>query len=194
LIIGVLMDALPPFDGATIPPLPDFQRMGCVTFDLTEDESKCDQCCTIDFEDGLKGPGVVPIKNLIARENNSAAPGQLLNCDICIRGKEKFFRGDCNFSRMGMMMSVDIADAAAVVSFLFGQGSWHFNAPCLDACDCNDDGRVDLADAICVLQFLFQNGRFPPAPGPGLTPDMTETPAGVDPTPDKLDCEAGDSC
>jgi hypothetical protein len=194
LIIGVLMDTLPPFDGATIPPLPDFQRMGCVIFDITEDESRCDDCCTIDFEDGLKGPGQVPIKNLIARENQSAAPGLLQNCNVCIRGRERFFRGDCNFSRMGMGMNVDIADAAAVVSFLFGQGSWHFPAPCLDACDCNDDGRVDLADAICVLQFLFQNGRFPPAPGPGLTPSGEITGEGVDPTDDKLDCEAGGSC
>jgi hypothetical protein len=53
---------------------------------------------------------------------------------------------------------------------------------------------VDLADAICVLQFLFQNGRFPPAPGPGLTPSGEITGEGVDPTDDKLDCEAGGTC
>jgi hypothetical protein len=91
-------------------------------------------------------------------------------------------------------MSVDIADAAAVVSFLFLTGSWKFNPMCLDACDCNDDGRVDLADAICILQYLFQFGRFPPAPGPGIDTEGNETPEGPDPTEDKLDCEGGNQC
>ena len=118
-----------------------------------------------------------------------------------IQDREKFFRGDCNFSRMGNGMAVDIADAAAVVSFLFLPGTMKFQPPCLDACDCNDDGRIDLADAVCILQYLFQFGRFPPAPGPGLrvtgnpNPNMVEpTPPGLDPTDDKLDCAAGGGC
>ena len=64
--------------------------------------------------------------------------------------------------------------------------------------DCNDDGRVDLADTICILQYVVQNGAFPPAPGPGLMENsdgsVSPTPAGEDPTPDKLDCDDGADC
>ncbi len=201
LIIGVLVDALPPFDGATLPPTDTLQRVGCVTFDIKDEERLCGTCCDIKFTDGVNGRGKVPIKNLISVENVSVSvKATSMDCQICVVGKEKFFRGDCNFSRMGSM-SVDIADAAAVVSFLFLPGTWKFNPPCLDACDCNDDGRIDLADAVCILQYLFQQGRFPPAPGPGIrlndqpNPNMVEeTPPGEDPTADKLDCDGGNSC
>ena len=196
LIIGVLVDALPPFDGQTLPPTDRFLRVGCVTFDVRNDSSLCGKCCKIEFTDGVNGRGKIPTKNLISVENESDRP-QLMNCEICIVEKERFYRGDCNFSRMGMGMSVDIADAAAVVSFLFLPGTWKFNPPCLDACDCNDDGRIDLADAVCILQYLFQQGTFPPAPGPGLRMEgmgVVVTPAGTDDTADKLDCMAGNGC
>lgn len=56
------------------------------------------------------------------------------------------------------------------MSFLFLPGSWNFQPVCLDACDCNDHGRVVLADTVCILLFLFQFGRFPPTPGQGVGP------------------------
>ena len=193
LIIGVLVDASPPFDGQTIPPLPQFQLIGCVPFNINDDDALCDTCCPVMFTDGVNGRGKVPTKNLISVENESRSP-QLMNCEICIVGEERFCRGDCNFSNMGMMC-VDISDAASVVSFLFLPGTWKFEPPCLDACDCNDDGRIDLADAVCILQYLFTFGMTPPAPGPGWDPDtMTELPNGPDPTDDKLDCAAGRTC
>ena len=199
LILGVLVDALPPFDGATIPPLPDFQRVGCVQFSVRE-SAACGECCPIEFTDGVNGTGKVPVKNLISVENVSRSP-QTMDCEVCIVGEPRFFRGDCNFMSMGPGMAVDISDAAAVVSFLFLPGTWKFEPPCLDACDCNDDGRIDLADAICILQYYLQNGRFPPAPGPGLeitndpNPNMVRpTPEGPDPTEDKLDCIGGREC
>jgi hypothetical protein len=194
-----LVDALPPFDGTALPHLDTFQRVGCVRFHI-KDTAPCGDCCFVNFTDGVNGTGKVPVKNLISVNNQSQNPATM-NCEVCVVGQERFFRGDCNFSQMGMGMAVDIADAAAVVSFLFGRGSWHFEPPCKDACDCNDDGRIDLADAICILQYYLQNGRFPPAPGPGLemttdpNPNMVRpTPPGVDPTSDKLDCVGGRGC
>jgi hypothetical protein len=191
----VLVDALPPFDGATIPPLPQFQRVGTLTFQVSDDEALCGVVCPIEFIDGLNGKGKVPVKNLIAVENVSRSV-VTESCEVEIVDKARFYRGDCNLSDMGGM-SVDISDAAAVVSFLFMQGTWKFNPPCLDACDCNDDGRIDLADAICVLQYYLQAGEFPPAPGPGLAMSgdgVVETPPGVDPSDDKLDCAGGTTC
>jgi hypothetical protein len=199
LILGVLVDALPPFDGAALPHLNEFQRVGCVRFRV-KTTAECGDCCFVNFQDGVNADGKVPVKNLISVNNQSQSP-QTMNCEVCVVGEERFFRGDCNFSQMGMGMAVDIADAAAVVSFLFLPGTWRFEPPCPDACDCNDDGRIDLADAICILQFILQNGPFPPPPGPGLeitddpNPNMVRpTDQGPDPTPDKIDCPGGRDC
>ncbi len=204
LIIGVLVDALPPFDMATIPPLDKVQRMGCVKFRVKA-EAECGVCCPIKFENGVNARGKVPINNLIAVENYSRPPKFLYDCEICTVERERFYRGDCNFSGDSdpalASLAVDIADAAAVVSYLFAPGPYKFNPPCLDACDCNDDGRIDLADTVCILRYLFQLGAFPPDPGPGWretgrpNPDNVE-PAGPgeDPTYDLLDCAAGNQC
>jgi hypothetical protein len=203
LIIGVLVDALPPFDGATIPPIDRVQRMGCVKFTV-KDTAPCGSTCPITFEDGVNGPGKVPIRNLIAVENVSRSPLALISCGVTVVNEPRFFRGDCNFSGDSGddgTYAVDVADAAAVVSFLFAPPLYKPQIPCLDACDCNDDGRIDLADAVCILQYLFQRGRFPPDPGPGLqetgqpNPNNVEgTPAGTDPTLDLLDCQGGTGC
>src|SRR3989442_5571629 len=120
IIIGVLVDALPPFDGKTIPPIPTLQRVGCLQFEVNNDTRLCGTCCDIKFTDGVNGRGKVPIKNLISVENVSRGP-QTMDCKICIFDKERFFRGDCNFSQGGAA-AVDIADAASVVSFLFMPG------------------------------------------------------------------------
>jgi hypothetical protein len=192
LIIGILVDSLPPFDGATLPPTDRFEKVGCITFGVANRADLCGKCLPITFCDGADGRGKVPIKNLIATENESRKPA-LMDCEVCILGQPTFHRGDCNSSSMGNM-SVDIADAAATISFLFQRGTWKYTPACLDACDCNDDGRVDLADATCILSFLFQFGPFPPAPGPGFDMNGNDQPAGPDPTDDKLDCRAEGGC
>ena len=200
LVLGVLVDALPPFDGATIPPLADFQRVGSVKFTVS-DTAACGSVCDIAFTDGVNGTGLVPVKNLIS-VNNQALPVDEIDCPVTVVGEESFYRGDCNFSQDPMGMAVNIADAAAGVSFLFLPGTWKFEPPCLDACDCNDDGRIDLADVICILQYTLQSDDFPvfpAAPGTGLMiaedGSRVATPPGIDGTPsDKLDCAAGVGC
>lgn len=82
-----------------------------------------------------------------------------------------FTRGDCNGTP-----SVNVADAVAIVTYLF-VGT--FDPPCIDACDSNDDGVVDVSDPVYLLQFLFQAGPALPEPYPAC---------GSDPTPDALDC------
>ena len=85
-------------------------------FDVTSNPARCGTCCDIKFLDGVNGKGKVPIKNLVSVENVSHRP-KFLDCQVCLVDKERFFRGDCNFSETGSM-SVDVSDAAAVVSFL----------------------------------------------------------------------------
>jgi hypothetical protein len=113
-------------------------------------------------------------------------------------GQASFYRGDCNMSLESDGTAVDIADAAALVSFLFGQsGGPPFETPpfqpsCMDACDANDDGVVDMSDPLFIINYVFRRGPFPPLPWGGLFKDengLHLTLPGVDPTDDQLGCE-----
>ena len=195
LVLAFLVDALPPFEGETIPALDIFQRVGCVDF-TPKESAACGDCCQLAFVDGVDGSGRVPVKNLVSIEDQ-ARPALLQGCEFCIADAPQFFRGDCNFSGESMAMAVDIADAASIVSFLLTDSEWVFNPQCEDACDCDDDGRIDLADALCVLRFLIAN-ELPPAPGAGIAIDEDGgrrfSGPGVDPTADMLDCKGDGGC
>jgi len=86
---------------------------------------------------------------------------------------ESFERGDVN--RDG---TVDLSDPVALLNHLFLQSA----APsCADAADANDDGALDISDPTAILITLFLGGG--PLPAPSVE-------AGIDPTPDALDCSA----
>jgi hypothetical protein len=188
LILGILVDALPPFDGNTLPPTDMFLRVGTVTFDVLDEERFCVGSVPIEFCDGANGRGGVPIANVVATENQSVRP-QLLNNVVNFVGRPRFFRGDCDFSGR-----LNISDAANVVLAVFGTAENPHVPPCEDACDCNDDGRIDFADSICILRYLFQMGRLPLPPGPGWDEAGERTPRGEDPTEDPLGCAGGENC
>lgn len=181
LTFGTLIDAVAPFDGRTLPATSTFRKLFSVDFQVS-DMAACGDCLDIKFKDSLNGNGDVTVKNLVSINFQSSAP-QFQNCAICVEGEPSFIRGDCNFSNMGAM-AVDIADAAAEVGFLFLEGDLHFNAPCQDACDANDDGRLDAADIVFILNYLFVP-KSPKPPPPGAIK------AGKDPTRDTLGCDAG---
>ena len=183
LVIGILVDALPPFDGHTLPPTDSLLKLFGVSFRIA-DNAPCNRCVPIEFCDGADGRGQVPTRNLIS-VNNFAVRPQFFNCEICVQAKPVFQRGDCNFSQGGPL-AVDIADPAAVISYLFLRGGDQFKPSCLDACDANDDGRVDFADPVFILTYLFRHGAKPPLPGPDAP--------GTDPSADKLGCERGSVC
>ena len=189
LILAILVDTLPPFDGATLPPTDMFLRLGSASFTVDDDEALVDTCLPLEFCDGANGRGSIPTRNLIAAENHSFRP-QVLNSEVCITGDagdpEVFFRGDCDVSGR-----LNIVDASAVIFALFGRGVMAFDPPCDDACDCNDDGRLNMVDAACVVLFLFSDGDVPPAPGPGFEGFDMPTLPGPDPTADALGCEMG---
>jgi len=189
LVIGILVDALPPFDGQTLPPTDFYLKLICVDFQIAA-SAPCGGCSPITFCDA-NGRGKVTIRNLVSIKNHSYVPN-LVGSEVCILRESVFIRGDCNFRELDDLGSVtgltavDIADAASVISFLFLTGPDHFAPPCLDACDANDDGKVDLADAVFILRYLFRvNGKEPTSPFPN---------PGVDPTADRLGCVAGEVC
>ncbi len=88
-----------------------------------------------------------------------------------------FTRGDANADG-----GIDIADAVAVLGYLFASG-----APfaCASSADANDDGRLDLSDAVRILVHLFGDGA--PLPEPF-------TACGGDPTEDGLECAIPAPC
>ncbi len=180
--LGVLIDAKSPFDGRTLPRTTGFKKLFSIELQI-ENDADCGKCYTIRFKDGLNGNGDVPVRNLVSVNFQSSKP-DLCDCQICVEGgNPEFIRGDCNFSDVGAL-SVDIADAAAAVGYFFFSGDAKFNAPCDDACDANDDGRLDVADVVFILNYLFiPRSPKPPAPGP--------IGRGTDPTRDSLGCAGG---
>lgn len=88
-----------------------------------------------------------------------------------------FMRGDVNGDG-----AYHIADAIAMLAFLFGDGA----APdCLKSADANDDGTVDIGDPVHMLGYLFGGGPLPREPFHAC---------GSDPTPDELSCETVPLC
>ena len=78
--------------------------------------------------------------------------------------KGAFIRGDANQD-----LQIDIADAIAVLTYLFAGAR---PLPCFAAADANNDDQIDIADAITILTHLFVGGApLPPPNECGLDPD-----------------------
>ena len=91
-----------------------------------------------------------------------------------VADSQLFLRGDTN--RDGRF---DLLDPLALLEFLF-LGATELGCP--DAADFDDDGLVELNDAIAPFNTLFLDATAAPAdPWPHF---------GVDPTIDRLPCEA----
>ena len=88
-----------------------------------------------------------------------------------------FVRGDANADG-----TIDIADAVAILAYLFGGAG---EPSCLKALDVEDGGKIDIADAVFLLASLFADGPPPPSPGSRCGPD---------PTADELPCAEFPAC
>ncbi len=182
LVVGILLDALPPFDRQTVPPTAIPLKLGCIDVTINGD---CDECYDIWFCDNINGRGQVLIENVVVVDTVRSVKGFGKHpCQICVDAPDEFVRGDCNCD-----LWVNIADASTVLAQQF-QG---YLACCLDACDANDDGKINLADSVYILNYMFKFGPVPPDPFPGLGPDTTiDDPSGLH---YELDCEDGvDPC
>ena len=175
LVLGVLMDANPPYDGTTLPPTDVPLKLASVDARISS-AAKCGDCFDIAFADGVNGAGKIPVRNRYAAGNQSFGPC-LVDAKVCITGGGDpiFRRGDCNTDTR-----INTTDAVTLLLYLFPWWSVEYTPACLKACDSNDDGNLSVTDAIFVLNYLFLRGEVPPAPGP-LVP-------GPDPTPDALTC------
>jgi len=173
LVAGILLDALPPFDGQTVPQTTggDPLLIGCIDVTIADDDGLCDTCLDVSFCNGATGAGDVPIENIMVIDFGSFQDIPFTNCCVYVDPVPTFKRADCNDDD-----KCDLADSATIL----GQQFFGLEVPCKDACDVNDDGKINLADSVYLLNYLFKFGDAPPPPG-------EET--GPDPTDDGLDCE-----
>ncbi len=150
-------------DGAGTVLAPASQDGNMAQFDLTE--GTWTVTCTVDDDP----------------ECDDAAADATCTDDIVVTtgGEVLFRRGFVNSDD-----SVNIADAVAMLSYLFAGGE---EPACKDAADANDDEGLNIADAVTILGYLFG--------GAGTLPEPFET-CGVDPTPGDPDlgCESFPSC
>ncbi|MGE4620346.1 MAG: dockerin type I repeat-containing protein [Planctomycetota bacterium] len=121
--------------------------------------------------------GSPPVEAVIVQNGGAGYAPLRTNGVLTIEGNpaSAFIRGDSNSDA-----TVDIADAVAVLDYLFSAGT---TPSCMDASDANDDESVNVADAVQILDLLFSGGGPLPAPG-------TDT-CGIDSTSGTLDCQQG---
>ncbi len=176
LILAILLDALPPFEGQTLPPTSEFLLVGSI--DVTVDDSaECELEQSIVFCDNINGNGTVSLYNNVVIDYLSIQDFERIDTSIVIVPQEIFQRGDCNSDD-----KVDLADAATTIAAQFSG----LPILCADACDSNDDGVINLADSVFTMNWLFKFGPTPPEPGPFND--------GPDPTTDLLPvCDSDDT-
>ncbi|MEE2855958.1 MAG: hypothetical protein VX949_01040 [Planctomycetota bacterium] len=169
LMVAILLDALPPFEGQTLPQTGDLSEgrllIGCLSVTV-DDTAECDTTLEINWCNGINGNGTVSLYNNVVIDFESIQIYERNDTSVNVVPEEVFQRGDCNSDN-----KVDLADAAAILANQFGT----FDINCSDACDVNDDGLLNMADSVAALNYLFKDGAAPPAPGPDeVGPDETE--------------------
>ncbi|MEC9476956.1 MAG: hypothetical protein VX764_07970 [Planctomycetota bacterium] len=176
LIVGILLDALPPFDGQTLPQTVLPLLIGGLDVTIDSD-APCEVPLPIEFCSGINGTGSVSLYNNVVIDFQSVQNFEMNGTEIIVQPIEIFQRGDCNGDD-----KVDLADIATAIAAQF----MGYGIDCSDACDFNDDGILNLADSVFGLNYLFQYGAVPPSPG--------AYDDGPDPTEDSLPvCESNDT-
>ncbi len=172
LIIGILLDASPPFDGQTAPPSLNPIEIGTFQF-LVPADTDCFTCLPVIFCNGINGNGQIPLSNIVVIDSESVQPEVLVAGEVCVPRHALFVRGDSNNDSF-----IDIADVIHILSFLFLDGA---TPQCLDAADMDNDGIMTITDPVFLTLYIFVDGIAPPSPFPDC---------GIEPSPDDdgLDC------
>lgn len=157
IIIGVLIDALPPFNGQTAPPTFFPQEIGRFDFYAPEDIN-CSQCYPITFCNDVNGNGSVYLTNKVVINNQSIEPAGYYDGEVCAPANALFIRGDSNNDGI-----FDVADAVFMLNYLFLDS---VEPPCPDAADADNDGLLNITDPVFMVLYIFGLGVAPPYPFP----------------------------
>ena len=164
LVVAILLDALPPFEGQTLPQTginPENPEMttlliGCLPVTV-DDTAECDEDQLIYWCNDINGNGDVLLYNNVVIDYESIQEYERIDTSVYVVPEEIFQRGDCNSDD-----KVDLADSATILANQFNG----LPILCPDACDSNDDGVLNMADSVFLLNWLFKFGEIPPLPGP----------------------------
>ena len=164
LIVALLLDALPPFEGQTLPQTMATSGDGAdgrlligkmrVTVDM---DAECNEDQLIEWCNDINGNGDVTLYNNVVIDFESLQIYERNDTLVHVVPEEIFQRGDCNSDD-----KVDLADSATMLANQFNG----LPILCPDACDSNDDGYLNMADSVYLLNWLFKFGDVPTAPGP----------------------------
>jgi len=164
LIVALLLDALPPFEGQTLPQTMATSGDGAdgrlligkmrVTVDM---DAECNEDQLIEWCNDINGNGDVTLYNNVVIDFESLRLYERNDTLVHVVPEEIFQRGDCNSDD-----KVDLADSATMLANQFNG----LPILCPDACDSNDDGHLNMADSVYLLNWLFKFGDVPTAPGP----------------------------
>ncbi|MEE2889770.1 MAG: dockerin type I repeat-containing protein [Planctomycetota bacterium] len=157
MVIGILLDFLPPFAGQTAPPTYFPQEIGRFEFFAPEDV-ECFQCYPVQFCDNINGNGNVSLSNKVVIENESITPVDFNDGQVCVPAYALFIRGDVNNDGI-----VDVGDPIYLLNYLFINGP---ALPCPDASDADNDGLVNITDTVYLVFYVFGIGVAPPYPFP----------------------------
>ena len=169
VILGVLLDILPPYAGQVIPATGIEMEYARFYFDVNTQLGFLTET-VLSFEEDL---GTPPISNVFVIQNQSVAP-LTIDLTIPVASEVAFLRGDADSN-----LRLDLADAIINLIYMSNACPECPMPTCPKALDVNDDGRIDIGDGIQLLNFLYLDGPPPPPPYPN---------EGVDPTPDDLEC------
>lgn len=163
LVLGILLDAAPPFDGQTMPPTAIPLKIGTFSF-IIDENIPCFTDYQVDFCDGINGTGLIIQNNAVVIDQASVPPISLLENIVTVPADSLFVRGDTNNDGIH-----NAADIVYIMNFLFQDGP---DFQCKDAADTNDDGVINITDPVFLALYLFLNGLPLPAPFPdcGLEP------------------------
>jgi len=153
--VGVLMDALPPFGGQTLPPTTTPEFLGSITMTI-DPATAPDQVLTADF-----APWTTVGVMFVIDDRAQSVPN-LFGGFVTALPPLNILRGDCNND-----VVVDLADAIHVLNVIFFGGSL---LGCEVACDHNGDTTFDVADYIYMVNYFFLDGPTLPAPFPSCGP------------------------
>jgi hypothetical protein len=169
LIVALLLDALPPFDGQTLPQTTDLNEGRLLVGKMrvtVDDDAECNEDQPIYWCNDINGNGDVFLYNNVVIDYESIQIYERNDTSVYVVPEEIFQRGDCNSDD-----KVDLADSATMLANQFSG----LAILCPDACDANDDGVLNMADSVFLLNWLFKFGEIPPAPGPyDDGPDATD--------------------
>ncbi len=164
LVVALLMDALPPFEGQTLPQTMETSgdnqdgRLLVGKMRVTVDmDAECNEHQPIEWCNDINGNGGVTLYNNVVIDFESIQVYERNDTSVYVVPEEIFQRGDCNSDD-----TVDLADSATMLGNQFNGHP----ILCPDACDSNDDGTLNMADSVYLLNWLFKFGDIPPAPGP----------------------------